>query len=122
MYHGKTPFSRKNPQTFTERDAAEVHKAIERGMDWLGKSKENKADGYYLYGTERAGVASGRKLSGGADWFARGALEILQAQARDGSITLGNWGGTPGRPRNAPPGFGEDGFDGCFLMRGEPLE
>ena len=49
MYHGKTPFSRKNPQTFTDGDAAEVHKAIERGMDWLGESKENKADGYYLY-------------------------------------------------------------------------
>ena len=96
MVHGKTPFSRKNPQTFTEGDAAEVLKAIERGMDWLGKSKENKADGYYLYGIERAGVASGRKLIGGEDWFARGALDILQAQARDGSITLGNWGGTPG--------------------------
>ena len=39
MYHGKTPFSRKNPPTFTEGGAAEVHKAIERGMDWLGKSK-----------------------------------------------------------------------------------
>jgi hypothetical protein len=36
-----------------------VHEAVERGMDWLGKSKENKADGYYLYSIERAGVASG---------------------------------------------------------------
>src|SRR5207248_2645668 len=43
-YHGKKPFSRKNPQTFTEGDAAEVLKAIDRGMDWLGKSKESKAD------------------------------------------------------------------------------
>ena len=33
MYHGKSPFSRRNAQTFTEGDAAEVHKAIERGMD-----------------------------------------------------------------------------------------
>jgi len=66
-YHGKTPLSRKNPQTFTEGDAAEVRKAIERGMDWLGKSKENKADGYYLHGIERAGVAGGRKLIGGED-------------------------------------------------------
>ena len=66
-------------------------------MDWLGKSKENKADGYYLYGSERAGVASGCKLIGGEDRFARGALEILQAQARDGSITLGQWGRHPRR-------------------------
>jgi len=34
--------SRKNPQIFTEGDAAEAHKAIERGMDWLGKSKEKR--------------------------------------------------------------------------------
>ena len=32
MYHGKTPFSRKNPQAFTEGAAAELLKAIERGM------------------------------------------------------------------------------------------
>src|SRR5262249_42675194 len=56
----------------------------------------SKADGYYLYGIERAGVASGRKLIGGEDWFARGALAVLQAQRRDGSIPLGSWGGTPG--------------------------
>ncbi len=30
---------------------------------------------------------------GGEDWFARGALAVLQAQQRDGSIPLGNWGG-----------------------------
>ena len=96
MYHGKTAYSRANPRTFTDGDAAEVLKSIERGMDWLGKSQENKEDGYYLYGIERAGVASGRKLIGGEDWFARGALAILQAQRRDGSITLGQWGGTPG--------------------------
>jgi len=42
-------------------------------------------------------VASGRRLSGGEDWFTRCTFEILQAQARDWSVTLGNWGGTPGR-------------------------
>ena len=42
MYHGTTPFSRKNPQTFTEGDAAEVHKASERGTDWLGKGKQGR--------------------------------------------------------------------------------
>jgi hypothetical protein len=62
-------------------------------MDWLGKDKSNKADGYYLYGIERTGVASGRKLIGGEDWFAHGALAVLQHQQRDGSIPLGQWGG-----------------------------
>jgi hypothetical protein len=96
MYHGKTPYSQANPRTFTTGDAAEVLKSIERGMDWLGKSKGNKEDGYYLYGIERTGVASGRKLIGGEDWFARGALAILQRQQRDGSIYMGHWGGVLG--------------------------
>jgi hypothetical protein len=94
MYHGKTPYSRTNPRTFTEGDAAEVLKAIDRGMEWLGKVNTEKEDGYYLYGIERTGVASGRKLIGGEDWFARGSLAILQHQQRDGSIPLGRWGGT----------------------------
>jgi hypothetical protein len=93
MYHGKTPYSRANPRTFTEGDAAAVLKSLERGMDWLGKQKGGKADGYYLYGIERTGVASGRKLIGGEDWFAEGAFAVLQAQQRDGSIPLGQWGG-----------------------------
>ncbi len=96
MYHGKTAYSRANPRTFTEGEAAEVLRAIERGMDWLGKQKGGKADGYYLYGIERTGVASGRKLIGGEDWFAEGALAVLQAQQRDGSIPLGHWGGPIG--------------------------
>jgi len=93
MYHGQTPYSQKNPRTFTEGDAAAVLKSLEKGMDWLGKQKGGKNDGYYLYGIERTGVASGLKLIGGEDWFAEGALVILQAQQRDGSIPLGSWGG-----------------------------
>lgn len=96
MHHGKTPYSKANPRTFTEGDAAAVLKAIDRGMEWLGKSQGNKNDGYYLYGIERTGVASGRKLIGGEDWFARGALAILQNQQRDGSIHMGQWGGAIG--------------------------
>jgi hypothetical protein len=96
MYHGKTPYSKANPRTFTDGDAAAVLKAIDRGMEWLGKQQGGKDDGYYLYGIERAGVASGRKLIGGEDWFARGALTILQHQRRDGSIPLGHWGGVVG--------------------------
>jgi hypothetical protein len=93
MYHGKTPYSRANPRAFTEGDAAAVLKALERGMDWLGKQQGGKADGYYLYGIERTGVASGLRLIGGADWFAEGAQIVLQSQQRDGSIPLGRWGG-----------------------------
>jgi hypothetical protein len=96
MYHGKTPYSRANPRTFAEGDAAAVLKSLERGMDWLGKQKGGKDDGYYLYGIERTGVASGLKLIGGADWFAEGAQVILQAQQRDGSIPLSGHGGVPG--------------------------
>jgi hypothetical protein len=96
MYHGKTPYSQANPRTFTDGDASEVLKSLERGMEWLGKSKANKNDGYYLYGIERVGVASGRKLIGGEDWFARGAHAVLEAQRRDGSIPMGQWGGTVG--------------------------
>jgi hypothetical protein len=93
MHHGKTPYSKASPRTFTTGDAAEVLKSIDRGMEWLGKAPGAKEDGYYLYGIERTGVASGRKLIGGEDWFARGALAILQAQQRNGSIPLGAWGG-----------------------------
>jgi hypothetical protein len=96
MYHGKTPYSKANPRTFTTGDAAEVLKSIDRGMEWLGKAQGAKEDGYYLYGIERTGVASGRKLIGGEDWFARGALAVLQNQQRDGSIPLGQWGGQIG--------------------------
>ena len=92
MYHGKTPYNRANPRSFTEGDAAAVLKSLERGMDWLGKHKGGRNDGYYLYGIERTGVASGLKLIGGEDWFAEGALVALQAQQRDGSIPLGGHG------------------------------
>lgn len=96
MYHGKTPYSRANPRTFAEGDAAAVLDSLRRGMDWLGKQKGGKDDGYYLYGIERTGVASGLKLIGGTDWFAEGALTILQAQQRDGSIELSGHGGLVG--------------------------
>jgi len=96
MHHGKTPYSKANPRTFTTGDAAEVLKSIDRGMNWLGKAQGSKEDGYYLYGIERTGVASGRKLIGGEDWFARGALAVLQNQQHDGSIPLGHWGGPIG--------------------------
>jgi hypothetical protein len=93
MYHAKTCYTNDDPRTFATGEAADVLASIERGMTWLGRAQGNKEDGYYLYGIERTGVASGRDTIGGEDWFARGALAVLQAQRRDGSIPLGHWGG-----------------------------
>ncbi len=92
-YHGRTCYTRANPRTFTHGEAAEVLTSIDRGMRWLGSAAGNKDDGYYLYGIERTGVASGRKTIGGEDWFARGAASVLRAQQPDGSIPLGSYGG-----------------------------
>ncbi len=87
MYHGKSYYRADDPRTFTEGEAAEVLASIDRGMAWLGKSQGS--GGYYLYGIERTGVAGGRKYIGGHDWFARGALEVLQTQGPLGDINGG---------------------------------
>ncbi|MBM4321783.1 MAG: DUF4159 domain-containing protein, partial [Deltaproteobacteria bacterium] len=90
MYHGKSYYQADQPRTFSAGEAAEVLASLERGMKWLGASSSaEKANSYYLYGIERAGVASGRKYIGGEDWFASGALTVLTAQQPDGSIQLG---------------------------------
>ena len=86
MYHGKSYYTKEKPRTFTSGEAAECLKSIERGMKWLGATTGNKADGYYLYGIERTGVASGRKYIGGEDWFRRGALTVLTRQGRFGEV------------------------------------
>ena len=93
MYHGRSCYSSKDPRTFTSGEAAEVLKSLERGMTWLGQSRGDKQDGYYLYGIERTGVASGRKYFGGEDWFTQGALAVLRMQQPDGGIPHGRWGG-----------------------------
>jgi len=92
MYHGRSAYTRENPRTFTEGDAAEVLASIGRGMTWLGRSSGNKNSAYYLYGIERTGVASGRKYIGGEDWFANGAQTVLTSQQSNGFIPLGQWG------------------------------
>ena len=88
MYHGKSPYSRRSPRTFSEGPAAAVLASIDRGMAWLGKAG-GTSHSYYLYGIERTGVAGGRKYIGGRDWFAEGAAAVLQSQQSDGSINLG---------------------------------
>ncbi|MHC4252088.1 MAG: DUF4159 domain-containing protein [Planctomycetota bacterium] len=92
MHHGRSFYSAENPRTFTSGKAAEVLASIERGMEWLGKSEGNKDDGYYLYGIERTGVASGRKYIGGEDWFRRGAQAVLTRQGRQGEIMMAGHG------------------------------
>lgn len=86
MHHGKQAYSRANPRAFKEGAAAEVLASLEKGMRWLGERGGANTDGYYLYGIERTGVASGRKYLGGRDWFREGALAALKAQRTDGSI------------------------------------
>ena len=97
-FHGKNYYSAKNPRTFEEGDAAAVLLSLQKGMDWLGKAQGNKSDGYYLYGIERTGVASGRKYIGGEDWFAKGSLAVLSSQQPDGSIPLCQHGAHFGTP------------------------
>ena len=97
-FHGKSFYSAQNPRTFEDGEAAEVLKSIERGMQWLGQAQDNKSDGYYLYGIERTGVASGRKSIGTEDWFAKGAMTVLSSQQSDGSIPLCQWGNHYGTP------------------------
>lgn len=90
-FHAKTVYKRDQPNVFEEGDAAEVLKSLDRGMEWLGRRGGQKG-GYYFYGIERTGVASGRKYIGGRDWFREDAEYILKNQRADGSIPLCRWG------------------------------
>jgi hypothetical protein len=97
MYHGKACYSAKAPNVFDNGEAAACLSAIQHGMNWLGKNHQGGwNDGYFLYGMERTGVASGRKYIGGVDWFKQGAMSILRAQGANGAIPMGHWGGPLG--------------------------
>ncbi len=88
-HYGRKGYYRADaPRTFDRGPAAEVLDSIERGMQWLGKTERNSRSSYYLYGIERAGVASGRKYIGGVDWFAEGAAVALAAQDASGAISM----------------------------------
>ena len=92
-YHGKTFYTQENPRAFGSGESAKCMDSIRRGMAWLAKHGGSNRDGYYLYGIERTGVASGRKYIGGRDWFREGAESILKAQQANGSFALGGHGG-----------------------------
>ncbi len=63
-------------------------KALERGLDWLGRRfsvVENPMAGqtwhhYYLYGLERVGRFTARRFIGDADWYLEGAKLLVSTQ------------------------------------------
>jgi hypothetical protein len=77
--------------------------AIEKGLETFARSYQPTLDGYYMYGVERIGVASGMKYFNGKDWFREGAAVLLDGQDRGGS-----WGLDP-RPVGAGGGLGFHG-------------
>ncbi|MCY2925544.1 MAG: DUF4159 domain-containing protein, partial [Planctomycetota bacterium] len=67
---------------------------IQRGLDWFDQKLAGTMalDGYYLYGVERIGLASGYKYFGTTDWYRTGLKLLLKSQAADGSWAAGNGG------------------------------
>jgi hypothetical protein len=87
-FHARQVFRRGAPRTQVKAQR-EILEALRRGMTWLGESSGDKANSYYLYGIERAGVASGRRTFGGEDWFRTGAAAALARRTVDGAISMG---------------------------------
>lgn len=76
-----------------------IRKLIDRGLEFFSKNWKPTADspgrgsqflGYHLYGTERVGLASGRKYFGGLDWFAAGADVIVKNTSTKGFAVKGS--------------------------------
>ncbi len=99
---------------FIECKASTHFTAIQKGLDWFDRNFADKngqielrgRNGYYLYGVERVGLASGYKYFGKADWFKLGTEYLLSKQGKNGS-----WGGSKG-------GAIETSFALLFLARG----
>lgn len=99
---------------FIECKTSSHFTAIQKGLDWFDRNfADNDGQiiiggrgGYYLYGIERVGMASGYKYFGKADWFKLGTEYLLRKQ--NGS---GGWGGGKG-------GVIETSFALLFLARG----
>ncbi len=98
---------------FIECKTSSHFTAIQRGLDWFDRNfadEDGRIDvrgrsGYYLYGIERVGLASGYKYFGKADWFKLGTEYLLGKQKN------GYWGGSKG-------GVIETSYALLFLARG----
>ena len=86
--HIGTPAARAAADTVSCCGGASSPKALERGLDWLGKHftvRENPGAGqtwhyYYLYGLERVGRFTARRFIGKADWYLEGARMFVSTQ------------------------------------------
>jgi len=82
-------------RTDTPAAAAERQAAIDKGLAWISKNytlSENPGRAlawyyFWLYGVERAGVATGRRMLGDTDWFREGTAMLVESQRADGSWT-----------------------------------
>ena len=60
-------------------------KEIDLGLAWLNANFKPNTNGYYMYGVERIGLASGLKFFGTTNWYEKGAATLVKAQGADGS-------------------------------------
>jgi hypothetical protein len=96
-------------EAFVECDTGLELPPIRRGLEWFERNYEaTGGGGYYLYGVERVGLASGYKYFGTVDWYKVGAERILRSQNASGG-----WGG--GRS-DSPV---QTSFYLLFLIRGQ---
>jgi hypothetical protein len=89
--------------------------AIQRGLDWFDRnfgSGGHGVDGYYYYGIERVGLASGYKYFGQTDWYQTGARKIINSQ-QGGAVRGGSHGGSHAG------GLVNTAFCLLFLIRGQ---
>ena len=79
------------------KEMALAQRPIQRGLKWFdtnyAKTIGGHPNGYYLYGVERVGLASGYKYFGKLDWYKLGATQLLKYQKPTGSFHGGGHGG-----------------------------
>jgi hypothetical protein len=86
LLHTRTRGSGRPDITPFSADLLKTLAAADKALESFGRVYEPKPnDGYYMYGTERIGVAGGFKRFGAHDWFKQGAEAILAEQRDDGS-------------------------------------